>query len=143
MKSGTARSDSSCRIRVVTLDWTRCSRSAARVTPPSRTTALKICRSDKSIHLSLRSIVSQLFIIYDRSLRVKTTAQAMVCHPLSGNTEGERNVEGLLDCTRLGPGRAEISRISGGGRPRVPRNLAQISSCAAGNLKQWKEAPAN
>ena len=65
MNSATSRSSSSWRMRVVTLDCTRFSFSAARVTPPSRTTA----REDAEIgqvhfaHLIWRSIISLLFIL--------------------------------------------------------------------------------
>src|SRR5229473_2815349 len=93
MKSGTARSSSSCRMRVVTLDCTRCSRSAARVTPPSRTTALKIIRSDRSIHLSKRSTTSQLFILSNHSASVKTAARVMVLPSLAvQETPREKNM---------------------------------------------------
>src|SRR6202023_65609 len=71
MKSTTPKSSSSWRIRVVTLDCTRCNRSAARVTPPWRTTVLKMRRSDKSMHLSMRSNTSLLFILCDLGSHVK------------------------------------------------------------------------
>src|ERR1700730_8844828 len=119
MNSATERSCSSCRIRVVTLDWTRCSRSAARVTLPSRTTALKIIRSDRSIHLSKRSYASQLFILCDYAPRVKIVQSHWLLSPVRENTRVEPNVEGLLDCARLGPGRATIPRIPCRGRPCV------------------------
>src|SRR5512145_1262211 len=47
---------SSWRIRVVTLDCTRLSLAAARLTPPSSTTARKIFRDSRSIVLILRMI---------------------------------------------------------------------------------------
>src|SRR5262249_12989890 len=48
---------SSCRMRVVTFDWTRLSLAAARTTPPSSTTVWNILRDSRSIVLMQRTIV--------------------------------------------------------------------------------------
>src|SRR5215475_8199870 len=48
---------SSCRMRVVTFDWTRLSLAAARTTPPSSTTVWNILRDSRSIVLIQRTIV--------------------------------------------------------------------------------------
>ncbi len=51
---------SNCLIRVVTLDGTRCSIAAARVTPPSRTTQRKMSRSSRSIVLIRETYVTKI-----------------------------------------------------------------------------------
>src|SRR6185295_2091909 len=61
--SCTPRRSSSFLMRTVTLDCTRCSCCAARVTPPARATVRKRTRSESSIDRFPRWISSQRFIL--------------------------------------------------------------------------------
>src|SRR5215831_15536070 len=81
MNSSTPSSVSSWRTRVVTLDCTRLSFSAARVTPPACTTERKICRSPRSMRSDHRSQNEMDYIIIIHFTRLKCRRKALPQDP--------------------------------------------------------------
>src|SRR3954452_6752142 len=89
---------SSCLMRVVTPDGTRCSLRAAFVTPPSSTTLLNTLRSTKSMGKSvlfMRTTYSLIFVFAECLIGLFSSDEQQICRAFR-NCRGNRG----LTCTR-------------------------------------------